>query len=301
MSSQKSVVAIGVFDGVHLGHQALTTEACAVAAEHGLQPVALTFMPHPMSVVRGMRVDMLTGMQRRVELLEAQGMDHVHVCDFTPQRASQQPSEFIKAVLVDQLGATHVVIGQGFRFGKGAAGNADDFREAGLIVHEVEQVLVHGARVSSTRIRELISRGEVAMAAELLSRDHRFEGIVVGGHKRGRELGYPTANISPQWDQAVPADGVYAGWLRVLGEDGHQTDQWPAAISVGTNPTFDDVTTRVVEAYALHETTLELYDARVAVDFVGRVRPMEKFSSLEDLISAMGRDVAQTERILGLA
>ena len=301
MSANKTVVAIGVFDGVHLGHQALTTEACAVAAEHGLLPIALTFMPHPMTVVRGMRIEMLTGIERRVELLKDQGMHHVHVCDFTAERAGQLPAEFIKAILIEQLGATHIVIGKGFRFGKGAAGTAEDFREAGLIVHEVEQVLVHGSRVSSTRIRELILRGEVSAATELLSRDHRFEGIVVGGHKRGRELGYPTANVSPQWDQCVPADGVYAGWLRVLGTDGLVTKQWPAAISVGTNPTFNDVVTRVVEAYALHETDLELYDLRVAVDFVARVRPMEKFSSLEELISAMGRDVAQTERILGLA
>jgi riboflavin kinase/FMN adenylyltransferase len=248
-----------------------------------------------------MRVDLLTGIQRRVELLEAVGMHHVHVCDFTTARAAQQPAEFIQSVLIELLGATHVVIGQGFRFGKGAAGTAEDFREAGLVVHEVEQVLVHGSRVSSTRIRELIARGEVAGATELLSREHRFEGVVVPGHKRGRDLGYPTANIEPQWDQSVPADGVYAGWLRVLDENGLSTQQWPAAISVGTNPTFDDVTTRVVEAYALHETTLELYGLRVAVDFVDRVRGMEKFSSLEDLIAAMGRDVSHTERILGLA
>ncbi|MEN9711655.1 MAG: hypothetical protein RL441_1647 [Actinomycetota bacterium] len=306
MTSQSSVVAIGVFDGLHLGHQALTAQTASVAAEFGLLPRALTFNPHPMTVVRGMQVELLVSIERRIELLREAGMHDVYVCNFDSERASQSPEEFIASVLIEKLGAQHVVVGKGFRFGKGAAGNADTLREAGLVVHEVAQVNEHGGRVSSTRIRELIAGDDLETANELLTRPHRVEGVVVHGKKRGRDLGFPTANLRLDFRQAIAADGVYAGWLSVVGEcDLEDCDlpvrQWPAAISVGTNPTFDDVPERVVEAYALHETDIDLYDHLVAVDFVAKVRDMRAFSSLLELISAMNADVAASERILGLS
>lgn len=301
MTSQSSVVAIGVFDGLHLGHQALTAQTASVAAEFGLLPRALTFNPHPMTVVRGMQVELLVSIERRIELLREAGMHDVYVCNFDSERASQSPEEFIASVLIEKLGAQHVVVGKGFRFGKGAAGNADTLREAGLVVHEVAQVNEHGGRVSSTRIRELIAGDDLETAIELLTRPHRVEGVVVHGKKRGRDLGFPTANLRLDFRQAIAADGVYAGWLSVVGDCDLPVRQWPAAISVGTNPTFDDVPERVVEAYALHETDIDLYDHLVAVDFVAKVRDMRAFSSLDELISAMNADVAASERILGLS
>lgn len=296
---QPSVVAIGVFDGVHFGHQALTSAAVSIAQTNNLRPIALTFDPHPMTVIRGMDIQSLTSIERRKQLLLSLGIEQVHVCDFGPVRAAQTPAEFIREVLIAELGATHVVVGKGFKFGRGAAGRAEDFREAGLIVQEVDQVVLTGARVSSTRIRETIAAGDIADANQMLTRPHRFQGVVVGGMKRGRELGYPTANLKPLFTQAAPADGVYAGYLSVLNNFEEIVEQWPAAISVGTNPTFDDVPERVVEAYALDENTLDLYDKLVAVDFVAQIRPMVAFSSIAELIAEMAQDVRKTRDILG--
>lgn len=295
MTAQHSVVAIGVFDGLHLGHQALTTQTCAVAAAEGLLPRALTFHPHPMTVVRGMKIDLLVSVDRRIELLREAGMHDVYVCAFDAERAAQSPEVFIQSVLKAELNATRVVVGKGFRFGKGASGTAQTLRDAGLQVDEVDQVNAHGGRVSSTRIRELVAGGDLELATELLSRPHRVQGTVVRGFQRGRELGFPTANLRLDFPQALPIDGVYAGWMSSAER------RWPAAISVGTNPTFTDVPERVVEAYALHETDLDLYDNTLNVDFVQKVRSMRAFESLDELVSAMKADVRTTERILGLS
>lgn len=295
-----SVVAIGVFDGLHLGHQALTDRTAQVAVEAGLSPVALTFHPHPMSVLRGASIAALTSINRRVELLRSAGMAQVSVAEFTKELASQSPEEFITQRLIGQLNAEQVVVGEGFRFGQGARGTIDDLSTAGLIVHEVGQVTYHRERVSSTRIREAVAIGEVSLAAELLTRPHRYEGLVVKGHQRGRELGFPTANLQPDFAQAVPADGVYAGYLIDLGSDGVEVGRWPAAVSVGTNPTFDDVPVRVVEAHALTAEDLDLYGRHMAVDFVERQRPMLAFASIDELIRAMQEDVVRCAQILGL-
>ncbi|MEY4347675.1 MAG: hypothetical protein RIS43_94 [Actinomycetota bacterium] len=290
----KSVVAIGVFDGVHLGHQALTEMCASVAAEYGLNPVAATFSPHPMSVVRGLQVDALTSSQRRTELLLQHGVHDVYVCDFTPERAAQSPELFVKEVLIEHLQASHVVVGAGFRFGAGAKGTADDIRAQGLMVHEVEHVIRHDARVSSTRIRHELAAGNLELANSLLGRSHRIEGTVIYGQQRGRELGYPTANIAPSFRQAIPADGVYAGWMTNLAT----AERWPAAISIGTNPTFSDIETRSIEAYAIDQRGLDLYGAEVAVDFVQHLRPMLKFNGLDELVAAMDADVERSRTIL---
>jgi riboflavin kinase/FMN adenylyltransferase len=291
-----SVVTIGVFDGVHSGHQALVRETIKIAKARGITPVTLTFDPHPMSVIRGMKVESLTSIERRIELLKDLGIENVQVCNFDSTRANHSAQDFIQEILVDQLKAQHVVVGKGFRFGKGASGTIQTIRDFGIEVTEVEHVVDLGERVSSTRIRELVAAGDVDKANQLLTRNFRFEGIVQKGKQRGRELGFPTANVISQTNLAVPADGVYAGWLINLTT--HQT--FPAAISVGTNPTFDDVHTRIVEAFAIDQTDLNLYGEHVAVDFVSNIRPMVAFGSLEELVQAMHKDVDHARIALNL-
>ena len=298
--TQESVVTVGVFDGVHHGHAALLQTTVDLAATEGLAPAAVTFNPNPKSVLRGVDVPMLTTIARRTRLLQQRGIEHVHVCTFDHARSQQSPEEFIAEVLVGEVGARIVVIGAGFRFGKGAAGTAQTLRDAGLIVHELPIVETEGARVSSTRIRDIVAAGDVAAAQQLLGRPHRLEGVVVHGNARGREIGYPTANLGVSADQLVPADGVYAGWL-VRGEVAHGFDGdvvLPAAISIGTNPTFDDVMERRVEAYVLDRTDLDLYGEYVAFDFHARIRGTEKFDGVEPLLAAMARDVATARTLL---
>lgn len=295
-----SVVTVGVFDGVHRGHRTLIDTTVQLARTEGLRPVAVTFDPHPMTVVRGLDVPMLTTPARRRELLTAEGIAHVHVCTFDAERAQQEPEDFIADVLVGSCGAEIVVVGEGFRFGRRAAGDAATLRAAGLIVHEVPTVCEGVDRVSSTRIRGALVEGDVAEARELLGRPHRIEGVVTHGHKRGRTIGYPTANLGSIERLLIPADGVYAGWL-VRGAISHGSDgdvALPAAISIGTNPTFDDVVDRRIEAYVLDRDDLDLYGEYVAIDFEARIRGMERFDGVDALLEAMARDVAQARTIL---
>ncbi len=289
-----SVVAIGVFDGVHLGHQALVNETLRIAKSSNLQSVALTFSPHPMSVVRGLQVDCLTSLDRKIELLTGLGIQKVHVCEFTQSLANLSPKDFIDQILLNQLDAKEVVIGAGFRFGKSAQGTSSDFLAAGLEVTEVGHVDFENERVSSTRIRKSLAQGNLQLATSLLSRSHRVEGEVIYGQQRGRELGFPTANIAPSFRQAIPVDGVYAGWMTRLDTQ----EKWMAAISIGTNPTFTDIETRSIEAYALDATDINLYGVRVAVDFSEFLRPMWAFKSLEELVDAIGQDVQNTRKAL---
>lgn len=298
--TQRSVVTVGVFDGVHHGHAALLQTTVDLAATEGLTSAAVTFNPHPKSVLRGIDVPMLTTVARRTRLLQQRGIEHVHVCTFDHARSQQSPADFVAEVLIDAVGAEIVVIGAGFRFGKGAAGNAQSLRDAGLIVHELPIVETDGARISSTRIRETVAAGDVSISQQLLGRPHRLEGVVVHGNARGRDIGYPTANLAVSDDQLIPADGVYAGWL-VRGEITHGFDGdtvLPAAISIGTNPTFDDVMERRVEAYVLDRADLDLYGEYVAFDFHARIRGTEKFDGVEPLLAAMARDVATARTLL---
>lgn len=303
MSSSPSVVTVGVFDGVHAGHRQLLELTVSLARTEGLRAAAVTFDPHPMTVVRGLEIPLLATLPRRRQLLQAAGIAHVHVCDFTPGRAAQDPSSFIDEVLIGACDARIVVVGEGFRFGQRASGDADTLRAAGLIVHEVPAVREGFDRVSSTRIRGALIEGDVAEARALLGRPHRLEGAVIHGNKRGRTIGYPTANLGTAEGLLIPADGVYAGWL-VRGEIAHGFDgveALPAAISIGTNPTFEDVLERRVEAYVLDRTDLELYGEYVAIDFEARIRGMLKFDGIDPLLEAMDRDVRQTRQVLSLA
>ncbi|MGR6922805.1 bifunctional riboflavin kinase/FAD synthetase [[Actinomadura] parvosata] len=300
-ASERSVVTIGVYDGVHLGHRRVVERTVAVARERGLRSVAVTFEPHPEEVVRpGSHPYRLGSARRRAELLAGLGVDEVDVVEFTLGLSRTTPEEFAQSVLAERLRAAVVVVGENFAFGQGAKGDVETLRTLGeMYGFEVESVpLLDG--VSSTLIRELLVEGDVARAGELLGRPHRVEGVVVRGYQRGRQLGFPTANVETPQYTAIPADGVYAGWLECVAVANlpavYAGERWPAAISVGTNPTFEGVP-RTVEAYALDRDDLELYGVHVAVEFAARLRGNTRFESIESLIAQIHADVDATRRL----
>ncbi|WP_433168305.1 bifunctional riboflavin kinase/FAD synthetase [Kribbella sp. CA-247076] len=301
-----SVVTIGNFDGVHRGHQEVLARAKARAAElGGLPVVALTFDPHPMRVLRPDHAPlMLSDPEQRAELLGRHGADAVLILPFTKEVSGWSPEEFIDRALAGALRAQVIVVGENFRFGHKAAGHVDTLVEAGARYgFQVEGLSLAGDEQpwSSTYVRQRLADGDVEGAAEALGRPLRVTGVVVEGDKRGRELGYPTANIPADPTAAVPQDGVYAGWLTVLtpapGAPAYP-DPMPAAISVGSNPTFDGVDRRV-ESYVLDRDDLELYGARVAVDFVARLRGTQiRFETIDELLVQMKADVDGARRVL---
>jgi riboflavin kinase/FMN adenylyltransferase len=290
-----SVVTIGVFDGVHRGHQRIVAQAAAAAAAAKRPVVVVTFDPHPDEVVRpGSHPPFLCTARRRAELLGGLGADAVCVLPFTQEFSRLSPDEFVRAVLVDRLHAAEVVVGEDFRFGHRATGDVALLAQLGekydFTAEGVPLLADNGVRISSSGIRQQLAAGDVEGAARDLGRPHRVEGVVVRGQQRGRGLGFPTANLETLPHTAIPADGIYAGWLTSLGPSGQELQRWPAAISVGTNPTFDGQE-RSVEAYALDRDDLDLYGVHVAVDFVTRLRGMERFGSVEALVAQMHRDV----------
>ncbi|MFB6816951.1 bifunctional riboflavin kinase/FAD synthetase [Streptomyces sp. NPDC056347] len=296
----RSVVTIGSYDGVHRGHQLIIGRAVERARELGVPSVVVTFDPHPSEVVRpGSHPPMLAPHHRRAELMAELGVDAMLVLPFTTEFSRLAPAEFIVKVLVDKLHARLVIEGPNFRFGHRAAGNVELLTEFGATYDyrvEVVDLYVSGAAgggepFSSTLTRRLVAAGDVAGAAEILGRPHRVEGVVVRGAQRGRELGFPTANVETLPHTAIPADGVYAGWLNVDGE------AMPAAISVGTNPQFD-ATERTVEAYAIDRVGLDLYGMHVSVDFLAYVRGMLKFDSIDELLVAMAADVKRCSELV---
>jgi riboflavin kinase/FMN adenylyltransferase len=291
----RSVVTIGVFDGVHRGHQRVVGRAAEAAVQLALPVVVITFDPHPDEVVRpGSHPPFLCTARRRAELLAGLGVDAVCLLPFTREFSRLGPDEFVRTVLVDRLHAARVVVGEDFRFGHRATGDVALLAELGekydFAAEGVPLLADDGVRISSSEIRERLAAGEVAGAARDLGRPHRVEGVVVRGQQRGRSLGFPTANLETLPHTAIPADGIYAGWLTSLDARGAGQERWPAAISVGTNPTFDGQE-RTVEAYALDRDDLDLYGTHVAVDFAARLRGMVKFDSVADLVGQMHRDV----------
>ncbi|WP_119731942.1 MULTISPECIES: bifunctional riboflavin kinase/FAD synthetase [Thermomonospora] len=297
----RSVVTIGVFDGVHRGHQRIVGTAAELARERGLRSVVITFDPHPDEVVRpGTHPPLLTSTARRAELLGELGTDVVILLPFTVELSRMTPDEFVQSVLVDRLHAAHVIVGEDFRFGHRAKGDVALLRELGDKYDFTAQgmpLVANGDTISSTYIRGKLAAGDVAAAAEALGRPHRVEGVVVRGHQRGRALGFPTANLETRPQVAIPADGVYAGYL-VCDSDRYPACRWPAAISIGTNPTFEEGTgQRTVEAYALDRDDLDLYGEHVAVDFTERIRDTLKFDSVDALIEEMHRDVARAREL----
>ena len=296
---ERSVVTIGNFDGVHRGHQRVIAGVVARAHELGATSVVTTFDPHPMTVIHPDSAPLrLTALDRRLDLLEYLGVGAVLVLPFTRELSKWEPAEFVARVLVGALKATEVHVGDNFRYGHRAAGNIDTLREEGerlgFAVHALP-LAGEPLRWSSTYVRQCLAEGDVAAAAGALGRPHRVEGPVVEGDRRGRELGYPTANLALADDVAIPADGVYAGWL--VRADGTRL---PAAISIGTNPTFGG-TTRRVEAYALDRDDLELYGEHVGVEFAERLRETVTFDGVEPLLEQMARDVEQARAVTAVA
>jgi riboflavin kinase / FMN adenylyltransferase len=300
----KSVVTIGVFDGVHRGHQRIVARAAEVGARLGLPVVAITFDPHPDEVVRpGSHPPFLCSARRRAELLAGLGADAVCVIPFTLEFSRLDPDEFVRAVLVERLHAAAVVVGEDFRFGHKASGDVSLLAKLGekyeFSAEGMPLLGEDGMTISSTLIRNLLTSGNVAAAAKELGRPHRVEGVVVRGHQRGRALGFPTANLETPPHTAIPADGVYAGWLNRLDGEGDVdcAERWPAAISIGTNPTFGEGQ-RTVEAYALDRSDLDLYGVHAAIDFVERLRGTLRFDSVDALVEQMARDVDQARRLV---
>ncbi|WP_417554092.1 bifunctional riboflavin kinase/FAD synthetase [Microbacterium sp.] len=299
-----SVVAIGKFDGVHVGHRAVLERLKADAAAADARSVAVTFDRNPLEVLRPeLCPENVVATSRKLELLGELDLDATLLLTFDRALASLAAEDFVRTILVDALHVVTVLVGRDFRFGRGGAGDPDLLRELGPVhgftVDVVDDVHPAGAdrRVSSTWVRELLAAGDVAEAAKVLGRPVTVSGEVVHGLKRGRELGFPTANLSEMIDALAPADGIYAGWL-----DDHDTGiRHPSAISVGTNPTFDDVDRRQVEAHVLDESGLDLYGHHVTVEFTDHLRGMVAFEGMDALIAQIAADVTEARGRLGLA
>ncbi len=292
-----TLVVIGVFDGVHKGHQQILNRAKELA--DGEKIIALTFDPHPTTVFAPERApSLLTTLADRVELLKIHNADQVAVIKFSKDFAAVSPQDFVKNVLVDQLEAKKVVVGKDFTYGYKAAGNIETLTQSGkelsFEVIALDLIDEGDHKISSTRIRTYLIEGKVELARELLSRPHRLDGVVVHGEKRGREIGYPTANLGELEGQTIPSDGVYAGWLTV------GIDRWPAAISIGTNPTFEGVRARQVEAYALDQVGLDLYEKKATIEFGWRLRDTLKFDGLDPLIEQMAKDCSRARELTEL-
>lgn len=297
----RSVLTIGVFDGVHRGHRVIVGRAVETAQRLGLPPVAVTFDPHPTEVVRpGTHPPLLCTVDQRIDLLGLLGVEAVCVLPFTREFAALSPEQFAETVLARRLHAAQVVVGENFRFGNRAAGDTQTLAELGATlgfeVDAVPLVAGTGGVWSSTYTRALIAAGDVEAAAQSLGRPHRLEGVVVHGDKRGRELGFPTANLATTAHAAIPADGIYASWL-VRHPYTSREHRMPAALSIGTNPQFDGAV-RKVEAYVLDRDDLELYGEHLAVDLVSRTRPTLVFDSVDALVAQMTDDVRQIRELL---
>ena len=279
-----NVVVIGVFDGVHKGHQSILDRAKEIA--DGRKIIALTFDPHPTTVFAPDRAPtLLTTLADRVVLLKIHGADQVAVMKFDEKFAAMSPEDFVNQILIKQLEASDVIIGANFTYGHKAAGNVETLKShPEFKVHVLELQSDDSTIVSSTRIRAAITSGDVETARLLLTRPHRLDGVVVHGEARGREIGYPTANLGNLEGQTIPADGIYAGWLTV------GINRWSAAISIGTNPTFAGVRGRQVEAYAIDQIGLELYDQDATIEFGWHLRETLKFDGLEPLLEQMKKD-----------
>ena len=296
-----SVVTIGEFDGVHRGHQRIVGRAAQIGRERRLPVVVITFDPHPDEVIRpGSHPPFLCSLRRRTELLVGLGADAVFVLPFTLEFSRLDPDDFVRTVLVERLHAAAVVVGEDFRFGHKAAGDVQLLGKLGekydFTTEGMPLLIADGATLSSTSIRHMLADGDVAAAARALGRPHRVEGVVVRGHQRGRALGFPTANLESPPHTAIPADGIYAGWLASLNGDGHDAQRWPAAISIGTNPTFGEGE-QTVEAHALDRDDLDLYGVHAAIDFAVRLRGTLRFDSVDALVEQMRDDVNRAREL----
>lgn len=284
-----SAVTIGKFDGVHRGHRGVIAQLVSLAADRGLQPVVVTFDRHPMALLRPeVCPESLVSNAQRADLLAETDIAATLVLEFTRELSELEPTQFVERILLDALGAKLVLVGADFRFGHRGAGTIDTLRELAAThdfeVALLEDVRLEGERVSSTKIREHLSAGRVREATALLGRYPRVRSTVVHGDAIGREIGFPTANLDPQMEGFLPADGVYAAWAWIDGV------RYGAAVSIGNNPTFDGIPERRTEAHLL-DASVDAYGKPIDLDFVDYVRPMVKFDGLDTLTAALSADV----------
>jgi riboflavin kinase/FMN adenylyltransferase len=292
-----AAVTIGKFDGVHLGHQALLTELIEFADEHSLAPVVISFDRHPDALLNPDRLKLpLIGPHQKQHLLAEAGVEALVNLPFDEHLAALSPRAFVHEVLVNGLRSKVVLVGDSFRFGAGGEGTVDTLRELGsefgFAVRVVPPVVFDGEVVSTTRIRDLLDQAKVVEAAKLLGRPHITTGMIEHGLKIGRQIGFPTANMSREAEGYLPLDGVYAGWLYADGE------RYPAALSVGINETFQAVP-RLIEAHVIDQTELDLYDKIVSLEYVDFIRPAAKFDGVEALVAEINRDLEKCRVILG--
>ncbi|HEX9767132.1 MAG TPA: bifunctional riboflavin kinase/FAD synthetase [Nitriliruptorales bacterium] len=292
-----SVVTIGVFDGVHRGHASIVGRATAAAEDAGVRSIAVTFDRHPIEIVRpGTVPKYLQTLDGKVTALLAEGIDLVYVIEFTHEFSRRSALDFIDHTLCGPIDAKRVVVGENFRFGHHATGDAEVLAEQGAShgfdVEAVTLLEEEGTPISSSVIREHLLDGQVEWAARALGRPHVLEGPVVRGDERGRAIGFPTANLEVDDRMCIPADGVYAGHATVVGDG----TIWQAAISIGTNPTFGG-TRRTVEAYVL-DVDLDVYGRHMALSFEHRIRGQVAFDSVKTLVAAIDDDVARTRKLL---
>ncbi|MDN5794210.1 MAG: bifunctional riboflavin kinase/FAD synthetase [Intrasporangium sp.] len=297
-----TVVTLGNFDGVHRGHRAVLRRVVSEAGDRGALAVAVTFDPHPVAVLYPDRAPtLISSLGQRLDQLATLGLHATLVLEFTHEFATETPEEFVRGTFVEALHASAVVVGKDTRFGVRNSGDVATLRGLGtrygfdvLALDDIGE----GARWSSTQLRSDLTTGNVNHAALILGRPHEVSGTVVHGDHRGRELGFPTANLSAEPEGMVPADGVYAGWLLRRDLPGGDPDRMlPAAISIGTNPTFDGLARRV-EGYVLDRTDLELYGEAISFQFVEHLRPTLRFDSVEALVGQMTEDVSRCRQIL---
>ena len=294
----ETAVTIGKFDAIHLGHQALLSELLDVAEDGMLAPVVLSFSNHPNAVLNPEDIPLpVIGANQRAYLLEEAGVEGVLSLDFDDELASLSPETFVRRYLVDALGAKAVIVGRGFRFGAGGAGTVETLRELGALhgfaVREVAPVLLDGAVVSTTLVRNALDAGDVVLASEMLGRNHTTMGHIEHGLKIGRQIGFPTANMERSAEGYLPLDGVYAGWLYT------GTERFAAALSVGINETFQAVP-RLIEAHILDRDDIDLYDKLVTLEYVDFIRPSAKFDGVESLVAEINRDLDKIRLRLGL-
>ncbi|WP_309713753.1 bifunctional riboflavin kinase/FAD synthetase [Pseudolysinimonas sp.] len=291
-----SAVTVGKFDGVHLGHRGVLAQLTSLAADRGLQPVVVTFDRHPFALLRPDECpESLVSNDQRAALLAETDVSATLMLEFTREVSDLEPVEFSERILHDALDTRLVLLGADFRFGHRGAGRIDSMREHGKLygfeVVLLEDVLVGGDRVSSTKIREHLAAGEVREAAALLGRYPRVRSTVVHGDAIGREIGFPTANLDPAMEGFLPGDGVYAAWAWVDGA------RYGAAVSIGNNPTFDSIPARRTEAHLI-DTSVDAYGKSIELDFVEYIRPMVKFDGVPTLVAALTADVERIRALL---
>ena len=297
-SPSGSAVTIGKFDALHLGHQHLLKELKAVAQAKSLSTAVVTFDRHPLNVLQpGSAPQPIIGATQKVAQLTKSDIDVLVTLEFDDALAKLSAEDFVRTVLVEKLGAKHVIVGHGFRFGANGEGDCallgELAKKFGFEFEALDHFKIDGEVVSTTRVREFLDRGDIASAQKFLGRPHMTTGKVEHGLKIGRTIGFPTANIARDCEGYLPLDGVYAGWMHVDGE------VFPTAISIGINETFQAVP-RLAEAFVLDRKDLDLYDKVVNLEYVGFVRPAAKFNGVDDLVSEINRDIAKIRVVLGI-